>query len=216
MESALLDKLAQKTITKQQLYQAVAENFELLPQIVRGVSSPKASVRYGCSGVLLDLSAAYPERLHPYMDMFIELLDSKYRILTWSATVILANLCSVDVNQKFDSIFDKYFPLIESGYLITAANVVGNAGKVASAKPHLIPKITDELLKVDALPTTPHLTDECKRVLAEHAITSFDMFFSRLDAAQKQVVLGFVAGHRDSSRKTLSAKASKFLQRWGE
>jgi hypothetical protein len=215
VDSDLLDKLAQKTITKQQLCQAVAENFELLPQLVKGVSSPKASIRYGCSSVLVDLSAQYPKKLYPCLDVFIGLLDSKYRILTWNATVAIANLCCVDVNQKFDAVFCKYFNLINSGYLITAANVVANAGKIALAKPHFIPQITNGLLKIDALPTTPHLTDECKRVLAEHAIASFDMFFGGLDAAQKQMVLGFVAGHQDSSRKTLGCKASVFLQRWG-
>ena len=57
MESKLLQKLADKLITKETLCKEVAANFDLLPEVFRGVSSPKASVRYGCGSLLADLSA---------------------------------------------------------------------------------------------------------------------------------------------------------------
>jgi hypothetical protein len=93
------------------------------------------------------------------------------------------------------------------------ANVVGNSGTIALAKPYLIPKITDELLKVQTLSTTPHLTEECKRVLAQQAIKSFDLFFDKVD--QKEPVLSFVEACLDSSRKKLRTAAEAFLEKWG-
>ncbi len=146
------------------------------------------------------------------MDSFIDLLDSKYRILTWNALAIIANLARVDEDKKFDAIFDKYYGFLNEAYLVTVANVVGNSGKIALAKPYLINRITNELLKVENLSVTPHLTEECKRVLAEKAIECFDMFFDRIH--NKDRVLSFARKYVGSSRKTLKVKADKFLRKW--
>jgi hypothetical protein len=160
----------------------------------------------------MDLSEAHPDKLYPHMDFFINLLDSKYRILTWQAMSIIANLTKVDVDKKFDSIFDKFYSFINNEYMVTVANVVGHSGKIALAKPYLIPKITKELLKVENIKTTPHLTSECKNVIAEGAIQSIDMFFPQIK--NKDEVISFVKKHADSSRKTLKVKSQEFLNKW--
>jgi hypothetical protein len=214
VKSELTDKLAEKTITKEELRKRVEQDFGLLPQLLDGVSSPKAAVRYGCGKVLMDLSAAHPEKLYPYMDAFTSLLDSKYRILVWNAMAVLANLCAVDVDKKFDAVFEKYYAFLSDEYLVTVANVVGNSGKIALSKPYLVPRITEKLLRVEDLSTTPHLTDECKRVIAEAAIDSFGMFFDKMGAEEKAKVLSFVKRQVNSSRKTLKSKAELFLKRW--
>jgi len=214
MENELLVKLADKTLTKEELRQQVERNFGLVPVLLQGTCSPKAAVRYGCAKVLMDLSEEYPAKLYPYMDAFIELLDSKYRILTWNAMAVIANLAKVDEEQKFDAVFDKYYGFLKNEYLVTVANVVGNSGKIALAKTYLIPEITVELLKVENVSVTPHLTEECKRVIAEHAIGTFDLFFDKIEEKEKKKVLAFVERQLDSSRRTLGTKAADFLKKW--
>jgi len=214
VENELLKKVANKTLTKEELRQKVKQDFDLLPVLLKGVSSPKATVRYGCAKVLMDLSEKYPEKLYPHMDAFIELLDSKYRILTWNAMAIIANLAKVDKDQKFDAIFDKYYGFLNNEYMVTVANVVGNSRKIALAKPHLLHKITAELLKVENLSVTPHLTEECKRVIAEKTIETFDLFFDEIEEKEKKKVLSFVERQLDSSRRTLRTKAADFLKKW--
>jgi len=212
MENELLKKLADKTLTKDELRQKVEHDFSLLPTLLTGVSSPKAAIRYGCAKILMDLSAKYPEKLYSYMDTFVGLLGSKYRILTWNAMAIIANLAKVDKEQKFDAVFDKYYRFLNDEYMVTVANVVGYSGKIALAKPYLIPKITDKLLTAENLSVTPHLTEECKRVIAEHAIGSFDLFFGKIK--QKEKVFSFVERQLNSSRKTLKIQAENFLKKW--
>ena len=209
MTSELLQKLAAKSITKKELFQMVEQDFNLLPEVLNGVTSLKAAIRYGCAKVLMDLSEKHPEKLYPHMDFFIDLLDSKYRILTWNAMAIIANLAKVDEDKKFDVIFDKYYGFLNDAYMVTVANVVGNSAKIALAKPYLAQKVTSELLKVDNISTTPHLTEECKRVIAEHAIKSFAQFFDEIE--QKEKVISFVESHVDSPRKTLGRAAEEFL-----
>lgn len=109
--------------------------------------------------------------------------------------------------------FDKYYSFLNDEYMVTVANVVGHSGKIALAKPNLIPKITNELLKVENISTTPHLTEECKRVIAEKAIKSFNLFFDQIQ--QKEKVISFVKKYLNSPRKTLRTEAGNFLKNWG-
>lgn len=213
MTPDLLQQLLEKAITPDELLLKVKQNGDVLLLILRGVSSSKAAIRYGCAKVLLAVSEDSPAQLYPYMDTFIALLESKYRILTWNALAILANLATVDTDNKFDAIFHRYFRCINDEYMVTVANVVKHAGKVARAKPHLIDAITDELLKVEDLATTPHLTDECKRVIAQAAIQSFALFFDQVEQKKKKDVIAFVQRHRTSPRKGLRTEAEKFLKR---
>ena len=212
MESKLLQRLVDKTMTKQQLFEKLKQNNKLLPEIIDGISSPKPAIRYGCAKVLMEYSEEKPEKLYKHMNFFINLLESKYRILTWNTIAIVANLTKVDNENKFDSIFDKYYSYIYDEYMITVTNVVGNSGKIALSKPYLTQKITDKLLEIENISLTPHLSEECKRVITEHAIKTFDMFFPQIK--KKDRVVLFVKKQCDSSRESLRKEAEKFLERW--
>lgn len=214
METDLLQKLGSKAITKEKLLQKVEQNFDLLPELLQGIFSLKAAIRYGCAKVLMDLSEKSPEKLYPYMENFIELLDSKHRILTWNAMAIIANLAKVDKDRRFDAIFDKYYNFLNDEYMVTVANVVRNSAKIALAKPYLVQKIATELLRVNDISVTPHLTEECKRVITEHAIKSFDVFFERIKAKARVQVLSFVRQQLDSKRTSLRKEAQSFLKKW--
>ncbi len=214
MEPKLLQKLEKKTMTKQQLIQKVRQHPELIPEILGGVSSPKPAIRYGCAKVLMELSGEDPKKLYPHMDFFIHLLDSKYRILTWNALIIIANLTSVDTKKKFDAIFNHYYDYLNDDYMVTVANVIGQSGKIAVAKPYLTQRITEKLLTVEHLPTRPHLSEECKRVITEHAIKTFDEFF--LQIQHKDNVVSFVKKQLNSPRETLRTESEKFLRKWDE
>ena len=183
-----------KELTSKELYDGITHDSSLIPTVIAGVDSSKASVRYGCSKVLMELSEEHPEELYPYFKSFEELLDSKYRILIWNATKIIANMCKVDEERKIDHALDKYFQLLSSGYLVTVANVVVSLGKIAQAKPYLADRIARELVKVESLALTPHMTEECRRVVAERAVGSFNLFFEHV--SEKDLVFSFVERHR--------------------
>jgi hypothetical protein len=161
----------------------------------------------------MDLSQEKPEKLYPFMNSFLALLGSKYRILVWNAMAIIANLAKVDKDRKFDAAFNRYYGFLNDEYMVTVANVVGNSGKIVLAKPYLAQKIANELMRVEDISTTPHLTDECRRVIAEKAIESFDLFFDKIQ--DKDKVVSFVRQHQNSSRMRLKMKAESFLKKWG-
>ena len=212
MDSDVLQKLAAKSLSKEQLLTMVKKQKELIPVLLTGVSSPKPAVRYGCAKVLMDLSEEKPELLYPQMDFFRHLLTSKHRILTWNAIITIANLTRVDQEKKFDAMFEEYYRLLDDPYMVTVANVVGNSGKIAKAKPYLTTPIVEKLLRVEVLATTPHLSAECKQVIAEHAIRAFDQFFPQIE--QKEKVLSFVKKQLKNKRKTLRIESENFLKKW--
>jgi hypothetical protein len=56
METESLQKLADKSLTKEGLLERVRKDFNLLPILLEGINSSKAAIRYGCAKVLMDLS----------------------------------------------------------------------------------------------------------------------------------------------------------------
>ncbi len=210
----ILQQLAEKQITKTELTAKIELDFSLIPAAIAGVSSPHASVRYGCASVLMDLSAKHPEKLYPHFEFFVSLLSNKRRILVWNGMAAIANLCRADADRKFDAIFEKYYGFIGDEYMVTVANVVGNSPRIVQAKPYLASRITKELLKVEKISTTPHLTDECKRVIAEKTVEAFSSFFSLLGGSDMIKVLAFVKAQADSPRASLRKTVECFLKRW--
>lgn len=210
-EINILKQIENKSISKEALTDKIKNNFDLLPEILNGVSSQKAIVRYGCANVLKQLSEERPEKLYPHIDFFVQMLDSEFRILTWVAMAVIANLAEVDTEQKFDEIFDKYYSFLKDDYMVTVANVVGNSGKIAIAKPYLTDKITNVLLKVEKTHTTPHLTSECRNVIIEKAIMSLDSYYDQIE--NKDEVVSFVKRQLTNSRKTVKIRAEKFLEK---
>jgi hypothetical protein len=211
VESDLLKKLAEKSLTSEMLLDRVRKDSGLLPEVIMGVSSQKAAVRYGCAKVLMELSKEQPEKLYGYVDFMVSLLDSKHRILTWNAIITIANLARVDRERKIDRIFTKYFSFIDDEYMVTVANLVANASKIALAKPYLADRIANELLKTENISTSPHLTEECKRVIIEKAIESFDQFFDQVK--DKEKVISFARRQVKNPRETLQKKAKAFVER---
>jgi hypothetical protein len=212
METEILDLLAAKKISKSQLSKMVEADFGLIPKLIEGTASPKATVRYGCGNVLVNLSEKYPEKLYPHFDDFVLMMESKFRILTWITMAIIANLTAVDKDDKFDKIFDKYYSYLGSEYMVTVANVVANSAKIAEAKPYLTQKIIAQLMKVQNLKITPHLTEECKLVIAEKAIQTFDSLHK--NANDKRQLLVFARKYTNCARDSLRNEAQSFVKKY--
>ena len=151
----------------------------MIPEIIEGLNAKKARTKYGCARILRLLSEKKPEILYPRFDFFVGLLDSENTFLKWDAIHILGNLATDDSEGKFEKILDKYLAPIGGPALITAANVIGGAAKIALAKPALTGRITRELLKVGK---AQYQTDECRNVALGQTIDSFDHFFHQIEA----------------------------------
>ncbi len=211
MSETILEQLGNRKISKTQLFKHTEADFSLVPVLLEGTKSPNAAVRYGCGSVLADLCKKHPKKLYPYFDGFVPLLDSKHRILTWNAMAAIAYLTAVDADKKFDNIFSKYYSFLESEYMVTVANVVGYSAVIATNKSYLAGKIVAELLKLQNLQITPHISKECKLVIAQKAIETFKTLIDYVQ--DKEALVAFAQKYQDSSRATLKREAQRFLEK---
>ena len=207
-ESEILDELGKKGIRAEDLADKVSRNPDLLPEILDGVSSAEARVRFNSAKILRIISEKQPKILYSKIGFFIDLLDSENNILKWIAIDIIGNLASVDSENKFDSVFRKFFDLLSEESMITAGHVIDNSGKIAIAKPYLQDRITEELLKVEKI---EYKTSECRNILLGKVISSFDQYIDQFDDKKKMISL--VRRQLKNSRKATRAKAEKFLSK---
>ncbi len=186
----------------------VARNPDQIASIFEGLAAREARVRYGCAKVLLIISEKWPLALYPHFDFLAGLLDSENKIFQWNAAWILANLAAVDGRKKFEKIFDRYFAPIPGPVMITGANVIGAAARIAKAKPSLCNRITAELLKVEQ---AEYRTPECRNIALGHAIKSFDQFFDRIE--DKGPVIRLIRRQLENTRPATRKKAERFLHK---
>ena len=193
MSEQILEQLGNRKISKTQLYKHAESDLSLVPVLLEGTKSSKATIRYGCGSVLSDLCKTHPNKLYPYFDNFVSLLDSKHRILTWNAMAAISYLTTVDKEKKFDNIFSKYYSFLDSEYMVTIANLVGYSAKIATNKSYLADKIATELLKLQNLQTTPHISEECKLVIAQKTIETFNTLINHVQ--NKEAFAAFAPLH---------------------
>jgi len=211
MARTLIDRLKDKTLTPEALKDRIRHDPSLLPDVLAGLQAPAAAVRYGCGKTLVLLSKEDPALLYPHFQDFVTLLDSPHRILTWNALTILANLTTVDTNKKFEKILDRYYHHLTDGYLVTAATIIDHSPTIAAARPALADRIATTLLATDTLPTGPHLTTECKRILAEKTITALDQIHPHLTRTDH--IHKYAARHATSTRPSTRKTAEAFLKK---
>lgn len=207
--SKLLQKISKKESDKEKIAVQVIKQPELLGEIFEGLSADTARIKYGCDKVLRIISRKSPALLYPHMDFFINNLDSDNTFLKWGAIDIIANLAAVDSDKKIEKIFDNYFAPIPGPVLITAANVVKAAARIAQAKPQLTEKITKELLKVEK---ATYETDECRNIALGQTIESFNKFFQQIQ--NKEPVVALVKRQLNNTRTATKKKAAEFQKKY--
>ena len=116
----------------------------------------------------------------------------------------------VDSDNRLEKLLDVYLQPIPVPVMITAANVIRGAGKIAQAKPQLADRIAQACMRVE---TAKYQTAECRNVAIGHAIESLESFFTHLQ--RPQPVLAFVRRQRDNPRNAVKKKAARFLKKWG-
>lgn len=182
-----------------------------IQSVLEGLDAEDARTRYGCAKVLRIIGERQPAVLYPHFDFFVGLLGGDNKILQWNSAWILADLAPVDSQRKFDQIFDRYFAPISGPVMITAANLIGAAARIAEARPELAGRIAAELRRVEK---AEYQTPECRNIAIGHAIQSFDRFFHLIK--EKEPVIRLIKRQLENSRPATRKKAERFLRKHRE
>lgn len=208
--TTLTSRIARKGSNKPRLAKLVAREPARIPELFAGLESPKADLRYGCLKTLRLLSENSPERLYPYFGQLARLLDSPNTIFQWGAIIIIGNLAGVDSQGDIDKLLGRFLAPITGPIMITAANVIGAAAKIALAKPALADTIAREILKVEM---ATYKTTECRNIACGHAITAFNCFLPLVK--DKAPITAFVQRQLTNTRNATRKKAERFLRKLG-
>jgi hypothetical protein len=207
-KTSLPKEIARSSVDVESIADRVSNQPALLTEVFAGLNAATAKIRYGCLKVLRLISENNPAVLYPEFDRFVELLDSSNNIFKWGAIIILGNLAAVDAGKKIDRILDRYLEPISGPVMITAANTIGGAAKIALAKPRLADQIVRALLQVEA---AYYQTPECRNVALGHAVKALDLIFEQI--RDPQPVFAFVERQLRNRRNAVQRKAAAFLKR---
>ena len=204
----LQSEIAKSKVNLEALAERIGRQPDSLPEILDGLQIDQARTKYGCLKVLRLLSETRPAILYPYFDSIASLLSSESSILKWGAIIIVGNLAAVDSKRKIDALLDEYLQPISGPVMITAANTINGAGKVARAKPHLVDRIVQALLQVER---AKYQTPECRNVALGHVLKSVDLFFEHV--RDPQAVMNFAKRQLRNRRNAVKLRARAFLKR---
>jgi len=205
----LLERIANKGSDKEAIAEEITDDPASIAEAIKGLNSKKASIKFGCGKVLRIMSEKHPKALYPHFDTFIKLLDSDNNIMKWESIHVIGNLARVDKDKKIDAILNKYLKPIEGPAMITAANIIGGAAKIAAAKPYLAEKIAKAMLRVEH---AEYDTDECRNVALGHTLDAFEKFYDKIEG--KQPVIDLVTRQLDNTRNSVRKRAEKLLKKW--
>jgi hypothetical protein len=202
--------ISQKTENSSQLAAAAAEDPAMVEVLMAGLDSNNVSYKYKCFKIANLLSTQNPPALYPYFERFAALLDSRQNIPKWNAIDILANLTSTDKDDKFSSLYERFYRLFEEGSLITAAHVVESSALIAMNRPQNEKDITTNLLKVDSIPLP---TAECRNILCGKIIQTFAKYLAV--SSLRPAMLEFAHHNLQNRRSGTAKKARDFVKKFG-
>jgi len=205
--TALLPRVRQAALNPPRLARHAIRNPRLLPAILAGLDADRPRIKYGCAKALRLLSEQQPKLLYRHFGSFVRLLDHENKILQWDAAFVLSHLARVDTRNQFAAIFRKYFSPIHGPVMITAANVIQGAARIAQTNPRWADRIAAEVLKVAR---ARYQTAECRNVAIGHAIVTYGAILPLL--RRPAPVVRFVRRQARSPRPATRKKALQLLQ----
>ena len=169
----------------------IIKNKDLIPEYLDGLFSKNEIYYHNCFNVLNAISEKKPDFLYPHWDFFANHLKSSNHFHKTAAIIIIANLTSVDKQNKFERIFDEFYDNLKSEKTITPIYLMKFSGRIVNFKPNLEEKITKILLNVESLHSGKQI-----ELVKSAVIESFSEFFYK--AKNKNEIISFVEKQLDS------------------
>jgi len=178
-----------------------------LSKLLADILSKKDEIRSNSFKILTKISEEQPEVLYKKWDYLADLLNSDNHYQRYISINILANLAIVDVQNKFEKIFDKYFSNIDGHKTMVAGQAALNSGKIVKAKPKLQTKITNRLLNIEK-------THQGKQIdlIKAYVIEAFNEYFA--ESSDKKTIINFVEAQLESKSPKTKKVAKDFLNKW--
>ena len=175
---------------------------------IEGIQSDNDKIRAKSFSVLYPLSGSNPEKLYPYWHVFEEMLKCPSVTCKYYAIHILANLVSVDKENKFEKIYDLWFnDLLNHESPVVAPHIAEKSGKVVKAKPEIENEVTLKLLNAEKRSSCRH-----KELLKAYVLSAIDLYFNII--SKKADAISFIKAQLNSSSPTTKNKARDMAMKY--
>ena len=203
----MLDQINKKDIPINKFVQRALINQNLFSEIINGLTSKNDVIRFNCHKILTKISEENPNQLYKKWNLLEDLLKSQNNYHKLIAIELIANLTKVDVENKFDEIFNEYYSTLNSQKTMVAGHLAGVSGKIAKNKPKLQNKITKRLLNIDK-------THQGKQVelIKAYIIDAFTEYFE--EVKNKEAIIRFIQQQINSKSPKTRKKAQDFLKKF--
>lgn len=198
--------LDRKNIDVEALAKDALNDEELFHELLRGVRSKDDTIRQNSFKSLQIIAEENPHSLYPQWDYFQVMLSSRNNYHKYIAIYILASLTSVDVDNRFEGIFDEYYGILAGDKAMTASHVALNSSIIIRNKPELESRIVDILMSIDDI----HQGKQ-KELIKAYAIESLMKIYP--DVSDPQKIEEFVRTQLDSKSPKTRNMAQCFLDR---
>jgi len=190
--------------------QVIADPLFLDP-LLETIETERSASKFYCDKVVRILSELRPDILYPYFERISSHLDIHNSFILWGTIITLANLAIVDTDSRFEAIRDRYFGLIRSGSMVTAANVISNAWKIVERFPAWEPEISRWIMDVDTMIFLykGEPSPECNSILSGDALDCFSHYFFYSQC--KKEMQAFASRNAANARLAVARKARAFL-----
>jgi hypothetical protein len=144
--------------------------------------------------------------LYSKWDYFANLLSSNNHYHRYISINILANLVAVDIENKFEDTYDKYFSNLDDKKPMVPGQAALNSGKIAKAKPNLQTQITNRSLYIEK-------TYRGKQIdlIKGYAIEAFNEYFA--ESSDKNKILNYVNEQLNSKSPKTKRLAKEFMKK---
>jgi hypothetical protein len=177
-----------------------------VPGAVAKMAEPKGTARFAAGKALVVTAEKAPERVYPHFDEIAELLAGESKIVRWNAMQIVARLAGVDKDGRVEGVLDAYLAFIHGGNLISAANAIDGAARIALARPYLMERVLPALLGVER---ETYETPECRNVAIGQVLDALARLWPMVQSRAE--VVAFIRRQQNCTRAAVARKAQRML-----
>ena len=215
MENLLNNELLTRLKDKSEIAQIIESSNDyksVVPQLIEIILTCQNSSKFSAEKTLRKISEVHPEAVYDYFDSVIKMIDNDNHFIKWGGILILSNMFNVDTEHKFESVYEHYFDLINTGSMITACNVIKNAWRYVLQHNECESDLTQRLLNTanQQYFAKNELSLECKNIVMGNVIECFEHYFGI--STQKEAMLNFARTQINNSRKSVAKRAMLFLE----
>ncbi len=171
------------------------------------IRTEPGSKKFPYAKALRRLGEEQPRKLYPFFDDLAALLRHPNNIIQWTAIRLIADLAAVDTQSKLDGLLAAYLQPIAGPVMITAANTIQGAARIALARPEWRDAIIAALLRVTR---ARYATMECRHIAIGHALNALATLGPATLA--RPDVQRFARRQLHNPRPATRAKATRFLK----